>query len=54
MKKTGLLFVLLALLFMSVQCTEDEDVEAKVYEKEAFSSQSGEEGVDGIDSDKDE
>lgn len=34
MKKTGLLFVLLALLFMSVQCTEDEDVEAKVYQEE--------------------
>ncbi|MEL4455032.1 hypothetical protein [Lutimonas vermicola] len=34
MKKTGLLFVLLALLFTSVQCTEDEDVEAKVYQEE--------------------
>lgn len=54
MKKTGLLFALLALLFIGVQCTEDEDVEGKVYEKKEFSHQSGEEGADGIDSAKDE
>ena len=34
MKKTGLLFAILMLLFASVQCTEDEDVEAKVYQEE--------------------
>ena len=54
MKKIGLLFAFLVLLFVSVQCTDDEDVEAKVYEKEEFLYQSGEEGDDGIDSDKDE
>ncbi len=54
MKKLGILFTLLVLLFTSVQCTEDEDVEAGVYQKETFLYLSGEEGVDGIDSDKDE
>ena len=34
MKKIGLLFAFLVLLFVSVQCTDDEDVEAKVYQKD--------------------
>lgn len=38
----------------NIQCTDDEEVEASVYAVDAFVSESGEEGADGIDSDKDE
>ena len=54
MKKTGSFVVLLLLLLINIQCTDDEAVEASVYDAKAFVSESGEEGADGIDTKKDE
>ncbi len=45
MKKLGILFTLLVLLFTSVQCTEDEDVEAGVYQQE-FEADEGDQELD--------
>lgn len=54
MKKISLLVALVILMMAFVQCTEDEDMEASVNQSEFFISDSGEEGSDSTDNDKDE
>ena len=52
MKKVAFLLGLLMLLGMSVQCTEDDDMDAQVAKVKQIES-SGEEGSDGSDNKKD-
>ena len=54
MKKYWLLLTLVILLFSVAGCTEDETVEASINQTEFLSIESGEEGADGTDNDKDE
>lgn len=53
MNKKNLLFALILLCMASVQCTEDETIEASVADSQIHSLESGEEGADDKDSDKD-
>ena len=53
MKKTGSFIVLLLLLLINIQCTDDEAVEASVYDAKAFVSESGEEGDQDLDDQRD-
>ena len=54
MKKLVLFIALVFILMITLQCTEDDTVEASVQKDNPVSVESGEEGADGIDSDKDE
>ncbi len=54
MKKLSLLAALVIMLVSAVQCTEDEAVEASMNQTEFHQIESGEEGADGPDNDKDE
>ena len=54
MKKISLLVTLVILMMAFVQCTEDDDMEASVNQSEIYISESGEEGSDSTDNDKDE
>ena len=54
MKKSSLFIVFAILLFTSIQCTEDDTVEASVSQPDIQHVESGEEGADGTDNDKDE
>ena len=53
MYKKSLLIALMIICLASVQCTEDETVETAVMNSEIYSLESGEEGADDKDSDKD-
>ena len=53
MNKISLLFVLILICIASVQCTEDETVEASVAQSQNYNLESGEEGADDKDTDKD-
>ena len=53
MNKKSLLFALILICMASVQCTEDETVEASVAHSQINSLESGEEGADDKDTDKD-
>ena len=53
MNKKSLLFALILICMASVQCTEDETVEASVAHSQIYSLESGEEGADDKDTDKD-
>ena len=53
MYKKSLLLALMLMCMVSVQCTEDETIEASVSQSDVYLSESGEEGADDKDSDKD-
>jgi len=53
MKKAGLLLGLLLLLGLNYQCTEDEDIQANVNMVKAYEKDSGEDGDQDIDTDRD-
>lgn len=53
MDKKSLLLVLILICMASVQCTEDEAVEASVAHSQMHSLESGEEGDQEIDNDRD-
>lgn len=53
MNKKSLLFVLILICMASVQCTEDETVEASVALSQNYSLESGEEGDQEIDNERD-
>lgn len=53
MNKKSLLLVLILICMASVQCTEDEAVEASVAHSQMHSLESGEEGDQEIDNDRD-
>jgi hypothetical protein len=53
MNKKSLLFALILICMASVQCTEDETVEASVAHSQVHSLESGEEGDQEIDNDRD-
>lgn len=54
MKKIVLFITLSIILLITVQCTEDDTVEASLQKVNPVSVDSGEEGADGTDRDKDE
>ena len=53
MYKKSLLTALIIISFGVVQCTEDETIENAVYDSEIYSVESGEEGADDKDTEKD-
>jgi len=53
MYKISLLTAIMIILFFNVQCTEDETIETAIYDSEVYGVESGEEGADDKDSDKD-
>ena len=53
MKKAGLLLGLFLLLGLNYQCTEDEDLQAHTSTVNAFEKDSGEDGDQEIDTDRD-
>ena len=53
MKKAGLLLGLFFLLGLNFQCTEDEDIQANTNNVIVYESDSGEEGDQDIDTDRD-
>jgi hypothetical protein len=54
MKKTGRIFALFLLLFTTVQCTDDDEVEAGVHQSQEYNFVNREESSDDIDTEKDE
>jgi hypothetical protein len=55
-KKSLLLVLMLVLMLMcmtSVQCTEDETIEASVSQSDVYLSESGEEGDQELDNERD-
>ena len=53
MKNIAVLLGLLVLLLCCCQCTEDEEIEAKVYQEKMLIDYSGDEGGDSTDNKKD-
>ena len=53
MNKKNLLFALILICMASAQCTEDETVEASVAHSQMHMSESGEEGDQEIDNERD-
>ena len=53
MKKAGLLLGLVLLLGLNYQCTEDEEIQANSNNLEIIERESGEEGDQDIDTDRD-
>ena len=53
MKKAGLLLGLFLLLGLNYQCTEDEDIQANTSEVDVYELDSGEDGDQDIDTDRD-
>lgn len=53
MKKISLLVAFVILMHAFVQCTEDEDMEASVNQSEFYISESGEEGDQELDNERD-
>lgn len=53
MKKAGLLLGLFLLLGLNYQCTEDEDIQANTNKVTVYETESGEEGDQDIDTDRD-
>mgnify|MGYP001821178148 CR=1 FL=1 len=53
MNKISLLFVLILICIASVQCTEDETVEASLAQSQNYNLESGEEGDQEIDNERD-
>lgn len=53
MKKISLLVALVIMLMASVQCTEDETVEASVNQIDVHTLESGEEGDQELDNERD-
>ena len=53
MKKVSLLVALVMLLILSIQCTEDDTVEASVNQIDNHHIESGEEGDQELDNERD-
>ena len=53
MKKAGLLLGLFLLLGLNYQCTEDEDIQANTSKVDVYELDSGEDGDQDIDTDRD-
>ena len=53
MYKKSLLLALMLMCIASVQCTEDETIEASVSQSDVYLSESGEEGDQELDNERD-
>ena len=53
MKKISILFAFAIIVISALQCTEDETVEASVGQAEKYTIESGEEGDQELDNDRD-
>jgi len=53
MYKISLLTAIMIMLFLSVQCTEDETIETAIYDSEVYGVESGEEGDQELDNERD-
>ena len=53
MKKAGFLLGLLMLFGLTIQCTEDDEMDAHIAKENQYQSYSGEEGSDDTDNKKD-